>query len=110
MRIALNKRKQKLSATLLLREILGYALGHWLVSERKFHNSRATFADLELQGGALERPAQKYSAVFGKIRFFHDFPYALPNIVTSAIALTAAIITALFVKEVRIAVQHLSQS
>lgn len=50
-------------------------------------------------GGALERPADKYPRVFD-YQFFHDYPYILPGLVTSAIALTAAITTMLFVKEV----------
>jgi hypothetical protein len=33
------------------------------------------------------------------MQFWHDYPYALPNIVVSAIALSAAITTMLFVKE-----------
>jgi hypothetical protein len=47
----------------------------------------------------LERPAEKFPSTFGKLQFFHTYPYALPNIVTSAIALSAAITTMLFVKE-----------
>ncbi|KAF1935856.1 MFS general substrate transporter [Clathrospora elynae] len=52
-----------------------------------------------LIGGALERPAEKYTSTFGKAQFWHDYPYVLPNIFTSAIALSAAITTMLFVKE-----------
>lgn len=51
-------------------------------------------------GGVLERPAEKYTGTFGKIQFFHDYPYALPSMVTSAIALFAAFTTQVFVKEV----------
>jgi MFS family permease len=54
----------------------------------------------KIVGGVLERPAEKYTSTFGKIEFFHDYPYALPSMVTSAIALFAAITTQLFVKEV----------
>jgi MFS family permease len=50
-------------------------------------------------GGALERPASKFPSTFGKVRFWHDYPYALPNIVVSAIALSAATTTMLFVRE-----------
>jgi hypothetical protein len=50
-------------------------------------------------GGGLERPASKFPSTFGKFQFWHDYPYALPNIVTSVIALSAAITTMLFVKE-----------
>ncbi|KAJ4369708.1 hypothetical protein N0V83_005471 [Neocucurbitaria cava] len=49
-----------------------------------------------LIGGVLERPADKYSSTFGKIKFFHDYPYALPNMVTSIIAISAALTTILF--------------
>jgi hypothetical protein len=51
-------------------------------------------------GGILERPAAKYTSTFGRIQFFHNYPYALPGFVTSLIALSAAITTSLFVKEV----------
>jgi hypothetical protein len=51
-------------------------------------------------GGALETPATKYTSTFGRIQFFHDYPYALPGMVTSIVALSAAITTSLFVKEV----------
>ncbi|KAF2018231.1 MFS general substrate transporter [Aaosphaeria arxii CBS 175.79] len=50
-------------------------------------------------GGALERPAEKFPSTFGKIRFFHDYPYALPSIITSLFALSTAVTTILFVKE-----------
>ncbi|KAF9701353.1 hypothetical protein EKO04_000406 [Ascochyta lentis] len=49
-------------------------------------------------GGALERPAEKYTRVFG-YQFFRDYPYALPGLVTSIVAISAAITTMLFVKE-----------
>jgi len=48
----------------------------------------------------LAAPAEQYPAVFGKIQFFKDYPYALPTFVTGLIGLSAAIISALFVKEV----------
>jgi hypothetical protein len=51
-------------------------------------------------GGVLERPAAKYTSTFGRVQFFHDYPYALPGMVTSAIALSAAMTTFFFVKEV----------
>ncbi|KAH8631994.1 hypothetical protein IG631_13677 [Alternaria alternata] len=50
-------------------------------------------------GGALESPADKFTSTFGKTQFWHDYPYSLPNIVVSVIALSAAITTMLFVKE-----------
>ncbi|KAJ4350974.1 hypothetical protein N0V95_004258 [Ascochyta clinopodiicola] len=51
-----------------------------------------------LLGGALERPAEKYPRVFG-YQFFRDYPYVLPGLVTSLVALSAAITTIFFVKE-----------
>ncbi|KZM21345.1 uncharacterized protein EKO05_0008868 [Ascochyta rabiei] len=51
-----------------------------------------------LLGGALERPAEKYTRVFG-YQFFRDYPYVLPGLVTSLVALSAAITTMFFVKE-----------
>jgi MFS family permease len=51
------------------------------------------------KGGALERPADKYPSLFGT-QFFRDYPYALPGLVTSVIALSAAVTTLLFVNEV----------
>ncbi|KAF2826142.1 MFS general substrate transporter [Ophiobolus disseminans] len=52
-------------------------------------------------GGVLERPAEKYKGSFGRIEFFHHYPYALPSVVTSLIALSAAITTLVSVKETR---------
>jgi hypothetical protein len=51
-------------------------------------------------GGVLERPATKYTSTFGRIQFFYDYPYALPGMVTSSIALSSALTTVFFVKEV----------
>ncbi|KAF2028576.1 MFS general substrate transporter [Setomelanomma holmii] len=52
-----------------------------------------------LLGGVLERPATKYTRIFGKIHFFHKYPYALPGFVTSAIALSSALAVLFFAKE-----------
>jgi hypothetical protein len=54
-----------------------------------------------LMGGLLESPADKFGSTFGRIRFFHDYPYALPGFASACLGLSAAILTALFVKEVR---------
>lgn len=56
-------------------------------------------------GGALERPAEKYTHFFG-YQFFHDYPYILPGLVTSIVALSAAIITIFFIKEVQALFSH----
>ncbi|RMZ67221.1 major facilitator superfamily transporter [Pyrenophora seminiperda CCB06] len=52
-----------------------------------------------LIGGALERPADKFPSSFGKMQFWNDYPYALPNFLVASIGLSAAIATLLFVKE-----------
>ena len=52
-------------------------------------------------GGALESPAEKF-AFFKDIKFFIDYPYALPTIATGSFGFVAAVISALFIKEVRL--------
>ncbi|KAF2250677.1 MFS general substrate transporter [Trematosphaeria pertusa] len=52
-----------------------------------------------LIGGALERPAEKFKSIFGRVRFFRDYPYALPGFTCALIGLSAAVLTTLFVKE-----------
>ncbi|KAK7755117.1 hypothetical protein SLS62_002932 [Diatrype stigma] len=53
-----------------------------------------------LIGGALADPAGQYpNSVFGGVRFFEEFPYALPSIVVGCIGLTAVATSALFVEE-----------
>ena len=52
-----------------------------------------------LIGGALSNPADQYPSVFGRIRLFKEFPYALPTFATGAIGVSAAITSALFIKE-----------
>jgi len=59
-------------------------------------NSQLTYA----LGGALESPAKKFPAVFGRVQFFHDYPYAFPGFVVSSIALTAALLATFVIKEV----------
>jgi len=54
-----------------------------------------------LAGGGLSNPAEQYPSVFGRIQLFKDYPYALPTFATGAIGASAAIINALFLKEVR---------
>jgi hypothetical protein len=54
-----------------------------------------------LIGGSLATPATQYPRVFGRFQFLHDYPYALSTIVVGALGLISAVITALFVKEVR---------
>lgn len=61
-------------------------------------------------GGALETPAAKYPRTFRKLQFFHDFPYALPGIATGVVAITAALTTTFFVKEVSVVPQMRSRN
>ncbi|KAK5477745.1 hypothetical protein LTR55_008337 [Exophiala xenobiotica] len=50
-------------------------------------------------GGALAKPATVFPSIFGHIQFFHDYPYALPTIVTGSIGAIATVTSALFIKE-----------
>jgi len=50
-------------------------------------------------GGALSNPADQYPAIFD-VYFFREYPYALSTIVSGSIGISAATISALFVKEV----------
>ena len=50
-------------------------------------------------GGALANPAHKYPKVFGKLKFFHDYPFALPNLVAAAFFLVGLTVGTLFLKE-----------
>ncbi|KAJ4397065.1 hypothetical protein N0V93_001289 [Gnomoniopsis smithogilvyi] len=52
-----------------------------------------------LIGGGLADPARQYPKFFGKVQFFLEYPYALSSFVVSVIGLSAAVVTALFVKE-----------
>ena len=53
-----------------------------------------------LIGGVLANPAEQYPRVFGKIKFFHEFPYALPTLVTGSLGIIASVICAIIIKEV----------
>lgn len=52
------------------------------------------------EGGALAKPATVFPSIFGHVQFFHDFPYALPTIVTGGIGAIATISSGIFIKEV----------
>ena len=54
------------------------------------------------EGGILSNPAKNFPSVFKGIWFFETFPYALPTLITGAIGASAAIISALFIKEVSV--------
>lgn len=50
-------------------------------------------------GGALAGPADRFPGLFGRWRFWTEFPYALPTFVTGVVGASAAVCCALFVKE-----------
>lgn len=52
-----------------------------------------------LIGGALADPNKQYPQVFHQVPFFKQYPYALATLATGAIALIAAILSAVFVDE-----------
>ena len=52
-----------------------------------------------LIGGALADPARQYPGAFGNVRFFLDYPYALPSIAVGVIGLSAVAVTAFLVDE-----------
>ncbi|KIW26241.1 uncharacterized protein PV07_09354 [Cladophialophora immunda] len=52
-----------------------------------------------LLGGALANPATEYPSVFGHIKLFHEYPYALPTFVSGSIGLVATITSAIGIKE-----------
>jgi|SRR6266536_3212465 len=51
-------------------------------------------------GGGLASPAEQYPSIFGGVKFFEEYPYALPTFITGTIGGAAAVCCALFVKEV----------
>lgn len=53
-------------------------------------------------GGALERPARKFPFLFKEGGFFDHYPYALPGFVVAFMGLVAAMIAAVFLREVGI--------
>lgn len=50
----------------------------------------------------FESPAKKFPSTFGKIQFFHEFPYALPSFMVAGVGVVCVVVTAVFVREVRI--------
>lgn len=52
-----------------------------------------------LLGGALADPATQYPGVFGGVKFFENYPYALSSLVVALIGATAAITSACFIQE-----------
>lgn len=49
-------------------------------------------------GGALADPAKKHPQLFGKIKLFELYPYALPNIIVSVLFITGVLIGFLFLR------------
>jgi MFS family permease len=52
-----------------------------------------------LIGGALSKPTEQYPRLFGKNRFFTDYPYALPTFFTGGVAASATLVNLFFLKE-----------
>src|ERR1700753_3983923 len=50
--------------------------------------------------GGFADPAKQYPKVFGNIKFFLDYPYAAPTIVSGILVLSALFVTIFFVEEV----------
>jgi len=50
-------------------------------------------------GGALANPATLYPSIFRGVTLFEDYPYALATIVAGAFSASAAIVSAVFLKE-----------
>ncbi|KAK4044448.1 major facilitator superfamily domain-containing protein [Parachaetomium inaequale] len=52
-----------------------------------------------LIGGTLADPARLYPGLFGNVRFFLDYPYALPSLTVGVLGLSAVVVTAVCVEE-----------
>ncbi|KAJ7153038.1 MFS transporter [Mycena crocata] len=50
-------------------------------------------------GGVFSDPATQMPFIFGRIQFFRDFPYFLPCFISGLFAMTAAVTSALYIKE-----------
>lgn len=53
-----------------------------------------------LLGGFLADPANQFPSLFEGVPFFEQYPYALPTLSIGCFGASAAVISALFVKEV----------
>lgn len=51
-------------------------------------------------GGILSDPASSYPSLFGDVWFFHEFPYAAPNILSAIFLFCAMLLVWLFLEEV----------
>jgi MFS family permease len=52
-----------------------------------------------LIGGVLAEPAKLYPSIFGGVKFWEDYPYALPNFAVSLLGLIGVLTSVLFVEE-----------
>lgn len=52
-------------------------------------------------GGLLSRPADRWPNGIGRLPILRKLPYFLPSVVAALVPLSAFILTALFLKEVR---------
>ncbi|RAL67646.1 hypothetical protein DID88_008395 [Monilinia fructigena] len=52
-----------------------------------------------LIGGALSEPAKQYPSIFGGVKFFEEFPFALPTICTGIFSLSSALVATILIKE-----------
>ncbi|KAF2183942.1 MFS general substrate transporter [Zopfia rhizophila CBS 207.26] len=50
-------------------------------------------------GPFIGSPADKFESTLGRIRFFREYPYALPGFISASIGASAAILSALFIRE-----------
>ncbi|TGO75761.1 hypothetical protein BELL_0194g00110 [Botrytis elliptica] len=52
-----------------------------------------------LIGGAMSEPAKQYPSLFGGVKFFEEFPFALPTICTGLFALSSTLVATFYIKE-----------
>jgi hypothetical protein len=50
--------------------------------------------------GGFAKPAEQYPKYFGNVKFFLNFPFALPTIISGILIASALIVTIFFVDEV----------
>ncbi|KAH7125600.1 major facilitator superfamily domain-containing protein [Dendryphion nanum] len=60
-------------------------------------------------GAAFEGPARKFPSTLGRIKFFRDYPYALPGFLTASMYLSAALLSLFFLRET-LHLTHLKKS
>ncbi|TGO45075.1 hypothetical protein BOTNAR_0703g00040 [Botryotinia narcissicola] len=50
-------------------------------------------------GGVMSEPAKQYPSLFGGVKFFEEFPFALPTICTGLFALSSTLVATFYIKE-----------